>query len=346
MVPHSPNHIIKSIQLLLLIFIFKPGSDAMAQFTAADFNITEDDTSYIDRAPSKWSIRLYSVLKFQQFGISSNQTNNAIGYAPNKFYAFGMGFSRNALNLDLAFFEIKKNVAGDTVNKSKAFDFVGSLYAKAHLFEAHLHKSTGLYGWINENGGGILASQDIDIPYRPDISITALGINYNYLFNSGKITFGSISGLEIQKKSAGGPMAGVFFSVYDLHADSAIVPVEYDTLFESHTIITDAFMVTAGISAGYAYTFVLPKHFYLTLSLAPGVSVTRGELKANDEWYIGGVPVNISYKLISRGAFGYAGIKFYALISVVNDRNFLNISNDNYYLQDINKSKLVFGYRF
>ncbi len=339
-------HLIKAISLLLLILIIRHGNDAMAQFSAASINNRETDSTYIDRDPSKWSIRMYSVLKYQQFGVTSGSTNSAFGYSPNKFLEFGMGFSLNGLNLDLAFFDIRNIIQEDTVNTSIAFDFVGSLYAKAHLFEAHLHKSTGLYGWINEDGGGIFASKDIDIPFRPDISITALGINYNYLFNSGRITFGSISGLEIQKKSAGGAIAGVFFSVYDLHADSAVVPEEHEPLFEYHTIVSDAFMVSAGISAGYAYTFVFPKHFYLTLSLAPGVSITRGELKAYGAWYIGGIPVNISYKLISRSAFGYAGKKFYAVISLVNDRNFLNISNDNYYLQDINKSKLVFGYRF
>lgn len=318
---------------------------AHAQFPRFKPTTIEYDTTFLDRSPSKWSVRLYSVTKYQQFKLNSRSTDATLRYAPNKFYGTGAGFSFNRLNLDLGFNAFKSNPHDDSENESRAFDFIGSLYSGQHLFEIYLQQSIGMFGWLNTGGDIILPGTDTTIAYREDISAFNFGVDYNLLFNSKKITFGSLIGTEIQKKSAGGAMAGLFFSAYDLHADSSIVPSAYAGIFEDHSEVTDAFVFNIGMSGGYAYTIVFPLHLYLTLSLAPGFSFSRSELKAHDEWYAAGHPVNLSFKLISRGAIGYGGKKVYGVLSLVNDKSFINISNKNYFIQDMGKVKLVFGYR-
>lgn len=316
-----------------------------AQLTSNVFDERVDDSLYLNRLPSKWSLRTFMVLKHQAFAVGSRTTSNAYGYSPNKTNEIGLGFSFYGLNLDLGFYSFKHYPQNDRENESKAFKFVSSLYAKAHLFEAGLYKINGYFGAINEAGGGVFFEKDIPIAFRSDISLTSLTMTYNYLFNSGKITFGSMTGLEMQKRSAGGPMSGFYMGILDMHADSLLIPPGYESKFDSLANISDAFMLTAGINAGYAYTFVLPKHFFVTLSFTPGISLTRSELKSGYGWYVGGKPANLSYKLLTRAAAGYSGPKFYTVVSLLNDTYLMNISDQNYFVEKISKYKMVVGYR-
>lgn len=341
--PHSKLPV--TVHPALIFFMMLWCSISNAQLTPDMFNVKEDDSLYLTRLPSKWSIRSYMVLKHQTLAVGSRNTGNAYGYGPNKTNEIGLGFSFYGLNLDLGFYSFKNHPQNDLENESKAFKFVSSLYAKAHLFETGLYKISGYFGSINEDGGGVFFEKDIPIAFRSDMSVTSLTLNYNYLFNSGKVTFGSMTGLEMQKRSAGGPLSGLYLSILDMHADSLLIPPAYESQFDSLANISDAFMLTAGISAGYAYTFVLPRHFFITLSFTPGISLTRSELKSANDWYIGGTPANLSYKLLTRAAAGYSGTKFYSVISLLNDTYLMNISHQNYFVQQMGKYKMVLGYR-
>ncbi|MBK9732339.1 MAG: DUF4421 family protein [Chitinophagaceae bacterium] len=303
------------------------------------------DTSFLNRAPSRWSIRLYSITKYQQFRMYSGSTEAGLRYAPNKFYGIGGGVSYNRLNLDLAFHSIANKPQNDSEHESSTFDFIGSLYAGQHLFEIFLQQSKGMFGSYEKSAAVTSTINDTTIGYRPDITAFNMGVDYNFLFNSNKLTFASLIGTEIQKKSAGGPMAGLFFSSYNLHADSSIVPAVYASVFEDHGELTDINTFNIGLSAGYAYTFVFPLHFFFTIALTPGFSFSRSEVKAYNEWYVAGNPVKVSLKLITRGALGYNGKKFYGILSMVNDQSLINISNENQFQQDLGKIKFVVGYR-
>lgn len=330
---------ILGMAFLWLFVLPAKGQTKLFKSTVYDY-----DTAYINRAPSLWSIRLYSVNKYQLFRVNSRSTDASLHYAPNRFYALGIGGSYQRINLDLGVSAFVSKPQNDPVNKSRVFDFIGSLYAAQHLLEFYLQNGNGMFGWLRNNGNPAFPADTI-IPYRHDINAFNFGLDYNYLFNSRKITMGTMIGTEIQKRSAGGALAGIFFSAYHLHADSSIVPVAYDPVFEDHAQFTDLGFFNLGLTGGYAYNVVLPRHLFLTLSATPGFSLSRSEIKAFNVWYVGGEPVNVAFKLIVRAAFGYGGKKMYGVVTVVNDRTFINFSNKNYFNQDIGKLKLVLGYR-
>jgi hypothetical protein len=338
----------KKLQRLILFFaifmIVQMNQQIKAQLprkAPAEINY---DTSFLDRSPSKWSLRLYSVSKFQQFYILSNSSNTNLHYTPTINLAVGAGISYNSLNIDLGVSAIFINPESDSSNNSKKFDFIGSLYSGPNLFEIYLQTTEGMYG--STRGRGLSSVLDASrFAYRPDISVFNFGVDYNYLFRWKKFTYGTLIGTEIQKRSTGSPMVGAYFSIYNLHADSSIISKDLSQYFDSHTLITDANIFTLGVDVGYGYTVVLPAHFYLTLSLAPGIGISKSDFKANNTWYEGGNPYNVSFKLVSRGALGYGGRKFYSVLAAVNDKGLTNISHKNYFLTDVTKLKLVFGYR-
>jgi hypothetical protein len=114
--------------------------------------------------------------------------------------------------------------------------------------------------------------------------------------------------------------------------------------FDSSALISEANLMTAGLVGGYAYTFVLPKHFFITLSLTPGISFNVGDAKSQAYYGIGH-PVTVSPKLMTRSAIGYAGRKFYVLMSYQSDKNFVNMGNKTQLNYNLSKFKVLGGFR-
>jgi hypothetical protein len=114
--------------------------------------------------------------------------------------------------------------------------------------------------------------------------------------------------------------------------------------FDSSALISEANLMTAGLVGGYAYTFALPKHFFITLSLTPGISFNVGDAKSQNYYGIGH-PVTVSPKLMTKSAIGYAGRKFYMLASYQSDQNFVNMGNKTQLNYNLSKFKLLAGFR-
>src|SRR4029078_4436335 len=92
--------------------------------------------------------------------------------------------------------------------------------------------------------------------------------------------------------------------------------------FDDAAKISEANLLTAGLIGGYAYTFVLPAHFTITLSLTPGLSFNIGDLKTTTYYNIGH-PFTVSPKIVSKSAVGYEGKKYYSFLSYAIDCNFV-----------------------
>ncbi len=118
-------------------------------------------------------------------------------------------------------------------------------------------------------------------PYlRPDIHINELGASVHYVLNHARFSYrASFFQNEWQKKSAGTFLAG--FGAYGgwVKADSSMLPTDINRESTRGDLQKLNFF-EFGPSAGYAYTFVLDRHFFLTgsgsLSLAYGVNTMSG----------------------------------------------------------------------
>ena len=338
---------IEKIFALVFIFLYTQLPAVKAQVNAdvptriSSYDIY--DSTYINAYPSKWSVRVYSASKYQQFHLVSQSIHSQLKYTPNKTYVLGVGVTYRRFSLDLGLSAFNSHPYNDKEHETSSGDFIGSLYSRSHLFEMYIQYAKGMFGKDVETG--LLQTPESPYFFRPDLRTFNLGLDYNHLFNSKRITLSSLTGTEIQKKSAGGLMIGTFFSSYALRADSSLVPDTLFSSFEEHIRITDAYIFSAGIDAGFAYTLVLPAHFYITISAAPGISGSFADLKANNTWTTSKDAFHFSYKLLVRSAVGYGGKKFYSVLALVYDKNFINTGHSNYFIYDITKVKLVFGYR-
>ncbi len=302
------------------------------------FHKTTYDSAYIIKEASVYSIRAYSVSKYNHFNLRDN-SENKVAFVPDYKIAIGLGFSYKNLALDLGIpvFHTTK----DTIH-TKNLDFIGAFYPNQNLFDIIAQSYKGLF--LNPDGSK--GTNSFPRQFRKDIKTLNLGIDYSYLFNYKRYSFiAPYIGTEIQRKSAGSLLAGGFVSYYHLTADSSIIPVGISGDLNESLQINKASLFSFGLTAGYAYTLVLPKRFFITLSATPGISFNTGEVttvnnsKSNK-------PFTASFKLVSHDAIGYGGKKFYGLATVFIDNNYVSIANKNRLDYFPGKVKFILGYRF
>lgn len=319
---------------MLLIMLSACDAPASAQFDLT-FLTTEWDSNYYDRFATHWSIRLYSVTKNQTFSLLNKSNSGRLNFHPNSNAALGFGVSYGNYALDIGF--SVSNSREDSANATESFDFMGGLYSGQHAFDLNFQHYEGFFSNFEHAA--------TDTLFRNDIRTFTLGVNYNYNFNYGRYSLNApFIGTEIQKKTAGTPLAGAFFYYYDLRSNETLIPPEGDSMFNDYAHFTETNLLSMGLMGGYAVTFVLPAHFFITVSLIPGISFNFGSAKTG-EYYNIGHPVTVSPKLVSKNSVGYSGKRFYALVSYYYDGNTVNMGNQNQLNYDLSKVKLLMGIR-
>lgn len=315
-------------QLLIPAFCFLFITHSFAQ-APKKLEATQD-TNYIKLLAAKWSFRLHAITKYNQFIYSG--PGFAASYKPDVKIAFGIGASYKNLALDLGL----NLISTDPEHKSKNLALLSSMYFGPHVMEITAQLYQHYSDDVSDKNEELLSDQ-----FRPDIHTINLGLNYNYNFNHRKFSFDAASiGTQIQKRSAGTPLAGAFLTYFNLDADSTIIASEFAN---PDAMIAKANLFSGGISAGYAYIFVLPAHLYVMLSLTPKLALNAGNAETNTNHAI---PVNISPGLLTRDAIGYSGNRFYGFISLLADYNSLKTEEGNHFSYDPVKLKMLLGYRF
>jgi hypothetical protein len=322
---------------LFLLFHYGKG---MAQvdslFSRFSLLQIEYDTNYIQKGTSNWDAHVFLQAKNNSFSSTDRSENKSVYFDPLTNLTLGFGGSYKNLVMDVGF-PIQNN-KGDSEHAS-GIDLTTSLYVAQHAADLGFRRFKGYYV-----SGYDSVKDELSSVFRSDIATASLHLNYLYNFNFRRYSFNaSFVGRETQRRSAGAPLAGLFFSYHDLHANESIIPPDFDIPDNSSARISEANLWTLGVIGGYAYTFVLPSHFFLTLSLAPGFALTTGEAKA-DAYFDVGEPINVSFKLLSKNAFGYSNRRFYGYLSGTSDRSWLKLTADDGIKNNMSKWKLLVGY--
>ncbi|MFI5134303.1 MAG: DUF4421 family protein [Chitinophagales bacterium] len=299
---------------------------------------TDWDSAYYTKFATHWSARSYVVSKNQSFILTNRVNNDKIIYDPNAKAALGLGVSYDNYALDLGI--AVSNKKEDEIYPTKSVDILSGLYTGQHVFDFSFQWYAGFFS----TAPGIAADTAAQT-FRSDIRTFEVGIEYNYNFNYRRFSFNApFIGTQIQKKSAGAPLAGVFITYYDLRSNTNIIPPDAQNDFNDAAQLSEANLLTSGILGGYAYTFVLPKRFTLTASLTPGISFNIGDVKTQD-YYSFGHPFTVSPKVVAKLAAGYGGKKFYSLLSYFYDGNYVNLGNKNEFNYNMSKLKFLVGLR-
>jgi hypothetical protein len=267
---------------LSLLIICSSSSKIIAQKILLQY-----DTAYYESYTQKVTGRVYFSRKFTSLQFRNADKKYAFNYLPNTTLNFGVGATYRWTTLNLAYgFAFLNPDLGR--GKTKYLDLQFHSYGRKFMVDVFGQFYKGFY----------LSEKEFRIGNesyyrRPDLHVNLIGASSQYVLNHRRFSYrSSFLQNEWQKKSAGTFLIGLEAYVGWMKADSSIVPAALSK--DEIGVAPDRIrFLELGPNVGYAYTFVLEKHFFLTGSASVSFDLGTRVLKDDiDKEPVGGVSVN------------------------------------------------------
>lgn len=232
---------------------------------------TEPDSMYYQAFPTKLTGRYYFSRKYTGLGLSKE--GNTLHYMPNSTLNMGVGVTYQNLTLNLAY----------------GFGFINPERGRGNTdyldLQAHAYPKNWVIDLFGQFYNGYYLQQS-DIPLAdgetglfPDMKLRKVGASVQYLFNGDKFSYrAAFLQNEWQQRSAGSFLAGMETYGGQIRNQNGILPGSL--MMESD--LRQIKYMEWGPNIGYAYSLIIKKHFFITVSAASGVSVGRTSLHFAD----------------------------------------------------------------
>ncbi len=247
---------------LSLLLLFDPYS-LKAQKKAAH------DSSYYVTYPQSITARIYLSRKYASLTIPATDGLNDLKYRPNAKLNLGIGATYNNLSLNVAYGFSFLNKNTSDIGSTKGINLQLHLYPNKLTVDLLGIFLKGYYldpkGYTDKNANSYY--------FRDDVKTTMAGIAAYRVPNAGKFSYrAAFVQNEWQKRSAGSVLYGGEAYYVSFAGDSALVPGKIATGYPQAGIKEIKYF-TIGPGAGYAYTLVIVKHFYITASIIGNVDL-------------------------------------------------------------------------
>jgi hypothetical protein len=252
---------------------------------AFQFLKTENDPKYIEDHTKDITFRLFGTRKYNYYDIVDRGRKQEVLYRPNTPLNLGFGVNYKFVGINLAFNLPSINKV-EKYGETRGLDLQTHFYARKVVVDFYGQFYKGYYisnakGLLN----GLAPESEGKPVIRPDIHNLTLGLGVQYIFNDKRFSYrAAYLQNDYQKKSAGSFIIGAEVFGVRMKGDSSIVPgnlAKSDFFDNRHFDRTK--VISAAFNAGYAYTLVLNKHFFLTLSLTGSIGSNYTSLRLTDE---------------------------------------------------------------
>lgn len=302
---------------------------------------TDFDTTYITSNKRKLTLTIPISKKFYGVNFIDPENNRKLKISPNNYYNIGFNFSN--IFLTFAFVPPLKIGAKPGRGNTKSTDLQITIIGHRVITDINYQNYKGMY--IHSNDFSQDHSELIDV--RPEIKIISYGVNTMFVYNYKKYSLrGAFSFTDVQRKSAGSFMTGLYHSHVDFNSgDSAFLKYPLTPYFsQSLYNINKLAVIVVGLSGGYGYTFVHNKMIFSTaINIGAGGQKTNFT-KTNHDHYK--APLNLAIHLNAKAALRYDNLKFFVGVLAAYDTNYtpfvINFNTENY----IGKVVVFSGYRF
>ena len=273
--PATLTYHMKVLLCLLCLMMFCIGM-AYPQVRKMEYaEILKYDSTYYVSYESMLTSRFYFSKKYTSLKFRDNGENYNLTYRPNTTLNMGIGATYKSFTLNLAYgfgFLNPERGKGET----KYLDLQFHTYTRRFVIDMFGQFYRGFFLTHNSTN-----SPDTEYYLRPDLSVNQIGASVQYILNHRKFSYrASFLQSEWQKKSAGTFIFGVEAYGGKIVADSTIIPTRVNPE-EAKRSITELRFFELGPNAGYAYTLVIKKHFFLTASAS--VSLDFGQNTVFDQ---------------------------------------------------------------
>ncbi len=312
----------------------------------ANFAVAQADTSYIKDHKDKLTTRIYSLYEAINLEIDPLSQGPGLLYSPNSPQHIGLAGFYKWFGLGLA---VKTPFISDNTDiygSSSSFDL--RLNAYGSWINAELAYSN-YKGFFLENSPEIMKDFKKGDPYlyRPDLDINSMSGIFYFVPNHKKHSFrAAYIQNEYQRKSAGSVLIAPAFQINRLKANSSLVPQDYSDTYE---VFAEDEMVRGkfsfvGVFAGYSYSLVIWKQFYINLALLPGAFLQYYDYHTETEHFTRN---NAYFLWTSRFAAGYNGKSWFAGMGGVSGfNNALLPLNTSAYALGVEQFRIWVGTRF
>ncbi|WP_346319905.1 DUF4421 domain-containing protein [Chitinophaga sp. YIM B06452] len=264
----------------ILILLLCSGAAKAQENSILKWLRTANDSNYVEDHTNDLTVRLLGTRKYTYWDMRDNRIDEEVRYRPNASNNVGFGFNYKWLGLNFAFDLPFINNDDDKYGKTKFLDLQSHLYLRKLAVDFYAQYYKGFYEAADAKSAVVIPA----ISFRPDIINRDLGLNVQYIFNDERFSYrAAFLQNEYQKKSAGSFLAGAEVFVWEMRGDSALAPVAaQEDGFYDGLPFTRTSQLSLAVNAGYAYTLVIAKHFFVTASLAGSVGANRTVFRFGD----------------------------------------------------------------
>jgi len=326
---------LKRVFLHICFFFFVVGN----LLSQAPEEIVHQDSIYYSDLSSLLHLRIYSLAKLNTLEIKYE--DEKLRLEPNGVVSLGGGFNFKGIGIALGFGIPSSQNSIDKYGKTKRLDIQAGIFSKRIGGDAYFQAYRGYYC---SNPGDFMEWDNDYYPQLPEIKTISVGLSVFYIFNNSRYSYkAAFVRTQIQKKSAGSFTGGIFFNYDDVNSGNGFFPEELPDSIGYDFDMTAFRYIATGINAGYMFTWVISKNFFLNLAAVPGfgyrntsITTAEGESGSENDPHI---------QALLRGALGYEHKKVYAGLTAST-----LIRNVRYKDYDINLAteqlRLFIGMRF
>ncbi|PUZ30248.1 protein of unknown function [Chitinophaga costaii] len=292
---------------------------------------TVNDTAYVEDLSRQLTVRLFESHKYGYFSVFDKDSHKRLTYLSHTPYNFGIGANYRSIGINLGFnFPFINNGSKEKYGKPKYLDLQTHVYLRKWLVDAYLQFYRGYYltdpeGTLNNYKEDGLHAR------RPDLKSTSGGLNVTYVFNDERFSYrANTIQVDYQKKSAGSFLVGASGMYVNMRGDSAIVPANTKDDFMNGLQYDRANTFQLTVSAGYGYTVVIAKHFFITgvVTLGAGANTNSTRMMADNNREHG---YGFAWNNMLRLGVGYNSTRYFAGLHWENFDTHNGISSTNAY---------------
>lgn len=308
---------VKSFNIVFLNFLLCGWAQNLANAQSVSYTKNKIDSTYISDYHNELITRAFGSRKYTSYALQDKGYAERLRYLPNSPFNVGVGFNYKMIGINLGF---NLPIINDTkiYGKTNFLDLQSHIYGRKLIVDFYLQRYKGFY---LPNSQLLQNNNDNLIYLRPDLMILNSGVECQYLFNWRKFTFrGAFLQNEVQQKSAGSPIVGIYVGNISVQGDSALVPTNIKYLdFFNRFSFYHSNIRSATLSFGYGYTVVFPHHFFITAAASGGLGINNTLLRSSSLGSISNFGSNVSGTM--RIGLGYNARRYFAGIHYVATRS-------------------------
>ncbi len=255
-------------------------------------------------------LHLFAVSDRQDYTLRVVDAPYSLRYKPNLAYTLGLGIDYKwigtEITVKLPFFGYNNALRG----KTKPFGVTINLNNRRFWFSAQYQFYRGFY----LSNPDVLRANWFDYssayPYRNDLRSQTIATHALYQFNPKQLSVpATLLQREEQRRNARSWNIGGSLTYQYIRADSSLVPSILTADFRPESRLLNLQSVALGIDVGYTQTIVFKKHYFVSFTVRPGVTVMLQNSKTvldEPESHI-----RAGWEGVASGTIGYSSAVYY-----------------------------------